>query len=146
MKRILLILAGVLGLLVIAALVVPFLVPKEVYKAQIEKAATADLEPILVAGDRLATWLSNLPGLQLREDQRDKYVGDVTDTVPGVTGGIMGAWEGPWGKFVIGGTGPNTYEGDDFIGIIDLGGDDTYKGRVAWGIGLVLCYNIRDAR
>ncbi|MCA8912116.1 MAG: peptidylprolyl isomerase [Planctomycetes bacterium] len=101
-----------------------------------EKAATADLEPILVAGDRLATWLSNLPGLQLREDQRDKYVGDVTDTVPGVTGGIMGAWEGPWGKFVIGGTGPNTYEGDDFIGIIDLGGDDTYKGRVACGIGL----------
>ncbi|HPE47749.1 MAG TPA: AsmA family protein [Hyphomonas sp.] len=52
MKRILLILAGVLGLLVIAALVVPFLVPKEVYKAQIEKAATAALQrDVQLTGD-----------------------------------------------------------------------------------------------
>tara|TARA_R110000787_G_scaffold26154_2_gene73323 strand:+ start:22278 stop:24830 length:2553 start_codon:yes stop_codon:yes gene_type:complete len=44
MKRILLILAGIFGLLVVAALVVPFLVPKDVYKAQIEKAATGALQ------------------------------------------------------------------------------------------------------
>lgn len=63
-------------------------------------------------------------------------VGKTDHHVPGVTGGIVACWSGEWGKFVIGGTGPNTYEGDDFIGIIDLGGDDTYKGRVACGIGL----------
>ncbi len=56
--------------------------------------------------------------------------------IPGVKGTIVGAWKGPWGKIVIGGTGDNTYEGDDFIAIIDLGGNDIYKGRVASGIGL----------
>ncbi|WP_162173751.1 AsmA family protein [Hyphomonas johnsonii] len=44
MKRVLLIAAGVLGVLIIAALAVPFLIPKDVYKAQIEKAATAALQ------------------------------------------------------------------------------------------------------
>jgi hypothetical protein len=57
-------------------------------------------------------------------------------SIEGVTGTVVAAWKGPWGKYVIGGTGPNTYEGDDFIGIIDLGGEDVYKGRVACGIGL----------
>ncbi len=64
----------------------------------------------------------------------------ITDAKPsaigGVTGSIVGMWKGPFGKIVIGGTGDNTYEGDDFIAIIDLGGNDIYKGRVASGIGL----------
>ncbi|KJS37945.1 MAG: hypothetical protein VR74_06780 [Hyphomonas sp. BRH_c22] len=52
MKRIFLIIAGVLGLLVVAALVVPFLVPKDVYKAQIEKAATGALQrDVTLTGD-----------------------------------------------------------------------------------------------
>lgn len=44
MKRIWLILLGIMGALVIAALVVPFLVPAEVYKTQIERSATNALQ------------------------------------------------------------------------------------------------------
>ncbi|MBX3460923.1 MAG: peptidylprolyl isomerase [Planctomycetes bacterium] len=77
-----------------------------------------------------SAWLAALA------DKSRGDLGGVTSDVPGVTGGIIGAWQGPWGRIVIGGTGPNTYEGDDFIGIIDLGGDDIYRGRVASGIGL----------
>jgi len=52
MKRILLILAGIFGLLLVAALTVPFFVPKSVYKAQIEKAATSALgRDVLLTGD-----------------------------------------------------------------------------------------------
>ena len=52
MKRILLILAGIFGLLLVAALTVPFFVPKAVYKAQIEKAATGALNrDVSLTGD-----------------------------------------------------------------------------------------------
>jgi AsmA protein len=52
MKRIFLILAGVFGLLLVAALTVPFFVPKSVYKTQIEKAATGALNrEVLLTGD-----------------------------------------------------------------------------------------------
>ena len=44
MKRIWLILLGITGALVVSALVVPFLVPAEVYKTQIEKSATNALQ------------------------------------------------------------------------------------------------------
>nr|WP_321441471.1 AsmA family protein [uncultured Hyphomonas sp.] len=52
MKRILLILAGIFGLLLVAALTVPFFVPKSVYKTQIEKAATGALNrDVVLTGD-----------------------------------------------------------------------------------------------
>ena len=52
MKRILLILAGVFGLLLVVALTIPFFVPKSVYKAQIEKAASSALDrEVLLTGD-----------------------------------------------------------------------------------------------
>ena len=52
MKRILLIVAGIVGLLVVAALVIPFLVPKDVYRNQIEKAATDALQrEVTLTGD-----------------------------------------------------------------------------------------------
>jgi AsmA protein len=52
MKRILLILAGIFGLLLVTALAAPFFVPKSVYKAQIEKAATDALKrDVLLTGD-----------------------------------------------------------------------------------------------
>lgn len=104
---------------------------------------------LLLAGQKVpitacmaaAYWLKDVlsqlvPALQemLRKGQPDEYLGFLSE-VDGVTGGIIGAWQGPWGKIVLGGTGPNTYQGDDFIAIIDVGGDDTYRGRVAAGIG-----------
>jgi AsmA protein len=52
MKRTILILAGIFGLLLVAALTVPFFVPKSVYKAQIEKAATGALNrDVVLTGD-----------------------------------------------------------------------------------------------
>ena len=52
MKRTILILAGIFGLLLVAALTVPFFVPKAVYKAQIEKAATGALNrDVSLTGD-----------------------------------------------------------------------------------------------
>ncbi|MEZ5954065.1 MAG: AsmA family protein [Hyphomonas sp.] len=52
MKRILFIAGGIFALLLVAALTVPFLIPKEVYKAQIEQAATSALNrEVQLTGD-----------------------------------------------------------------------------------------------
>ena len=52
MKRVLVILSGVLLLLIIAAFSVPFFIPKSVYKKQIETAATNALQrEVILAGD-----------------------------------------------------------------------------------------------
>lgn len=50
----------------------------------------------------------------------------------GITGDVLYAEETPYGLIVIGGTGPNTYELDKRFGlVIDLGGDDIYRGMIA---------------
>lgn len=50
---------------------------------------------------------------------------------PGVTGEIVFAKDTTYGLIVIGGTGPNTYETDErFAVIIDLGGNDLYRGLI----------------
>lgn len=101
-------------------------------------AARTAVQGKLVAGARLAGYLEREAAewtRQLSVAPAGTYAGKPVEGF-GVTGGVIGLWLGPWGKFVIGGTGPNTYEGDDFVAIIDLGGDDVYRGRVASGIGL----------
>ena len=51
---------------------------------------------------------------------------------PGVTGEVLLFRETPYGLVVIGGRGPNTYDLDErFALVIDLGGDDTYRGAIA---------------
>lgn len=51
---------------------------------------------------------------------------------PGVTGDVLLVQETSYGLIVIGGPGPNTYELDKYIGmIIDVGGKDLYRGRIA---------------
>lgn len=92
----------------------------------------------LVAASRCAgvmEYLANSSSRVFKPDPNAPQPGAST-AIAGVTGGVIAAWQGPWGKFVIGGDGPNAYQGDDFIGIIDLGGDDVYRGRIASGIGL----------
>jgi hypothetical protein len=50
----------------------------------------------------------------------------------GITGTVIYAEETPYGMIVIGGTGSNTYELDQRFGVvIDLGGDDVYRGMIA---------------
>lgn len=52
MKRLVLVTSAIFAILVLAALVVPFLVPKSVYKTQIEKAATSALQrDVTLSGD-----------------------------------------------------------------------------------------------
>lgn len=52
MKRIAVILGAILGILLVAAFTIPFLIPKEVYKTQIETAATNALQrDVQLAGD-----------------------------------------------------------------------------------------------
>ena len=50
----------------------------------------------------------------------------------GVTGTVLHVEETPYGMILIGGAGPNTYELDQRFGlVIDLGGDDLYRGKIA---------------
>lgn len=51
-----------------------------------------------------------------------------TAVAPGVDGLVIAARQTPFGMFVMGGPGPNTYHGD-FALILDLGGDDRYLSR-----------------
>jgi len=51
---------------------------------------------------------------------------------PGVTGDVLHVEKTSFGLIVIGGAGPNTYELDkQFAMVIDLGGNDLYRGQVA---------------
>ncbi|MCF6227504.1 MAG: hypothetical protein L3J82_02410 [Planctomycetes bacterium] len=97
-------------------------------------AAKVKISNHFVAGVRLAAILEQ-QAVYWTQQNRFRKIKTVTG-VEGVTGNIILALEGPNGWYVIGGDGPNTYSGDNFIGIIDLGGDDVYRGRVAAGIGL----------
>ena len=50
----------------------------------------------------------------------------------GITGTVLYAEETPYGLIVIGGFGSNTYELDHRFGlVVDLGGDDVYRGIIA---------------
>jgi hypothetical protein len=50
----------------------------------------------------------------------------------GMTGDILLVQKTPYGSIIIGGPGPNTYEvGEDIGLIIDVGGNDLYKGMIA---------------
>jgi hypothetical protein len=50
----------------------------------------------------------------------------------GVTGTVLYAEDTPYGLIVIGGFGANTYELDHRFGlVVDLGGDDVYRGMIA---------------
>ncbi|MDC1141708.1 peptidylprolyl isomerase [Planctomycetota bacterium] len=103
--------------------------------AILETAQKCKLSYSFVAGARLSAILEQ------QAFRWNKIRRGVTKTVPapegfGITGQVVLVLEGPNGLFVIGGAGPNTYSGDNFIGIIDIGGNDVYSGRVAGGIGL----------
>ncbi len=103
-----------------------------------DPASKASNSGVLVGGSRVSA-LMELIAAEWRSRVRSKVktIENAAESkVPGVSGTIVGVWQTPRGKIVIGGTGDNTYEGDDFIAIIDLGGNDIYRGRVASGIGL----------
>ncbi|MEO1642713.1 MAG: AsmA family protein [Pseudomonadota bacterium] len=66
MKRVLIILGVIVGLVLLAAVIVPFLIPTSVYKAQIEKAATnATGREVVLTGDPS---LSIFPSISVKID------------------------------------------------------------------------------
>jgi len=55
-----------------------------------------------------------------------------SEVPPGVTGTVLYSEQTSYGRIIIGGAGPNTYELDhQFALVIDLGGDDHYRGMIA---------------
>ncbi|MDP8238039.1 MAG: hypothetical protein P9X24_03030 [Candidatus Hatepunaea meridiana] len=67
-------------------------------------------------------------------DSNDYNPNSITRKIEGVKGDVVLFTETEWGKMVVGGKGDNVYDGD-FTVIIDLGGDDVYRGRVAGAMG-----------
>ena len=64
-----------------------------------------------------------------------------TGTFPGVTGTIVHQTTTPWGAMVVGGPGPNTYSAaalERIAFLIDVDGDDVYRGRAASAVGELL--------
>jgi HEAT repeat protein len=64
-----------------------------------------------------------------------------TETMPGVTGSILTRFETPWGLLVIGGADANAYDEAalrDIAFLIELGGNDRYRGRAASAVGDLL--------
>lgn len=56
--------------------------------------------------------------------------------VEGVRGGVLYYCETAWGKVVVGGSENNEYKGD-FAIILDISGDDVYRGRVGGAVGVL---------
>ncbi len=85
----------------------------------------------MIAAAQVLTRLGDDRWLRLVWSQFQKLP-PVADNPPGVTGDILLVKETPYGTIVIGGLGPNTYELDKRISLlIDLGGDDSYRGTIA---------------
>lgn len=85
----------------------------------------------LIAAAQVLARLANQPWLQQAASAFPKAV--ATAKVPaGVTGDVLHVEQTPYGLIVIGGAGPNTYELDHRFGlVIDIGGDDHYRGMIA---------------
>ncbi|MBI3356249.1 MAG: hypothetical protein HY038_05670 [Nitrospirae bacterium] len=61
-----------------------------------------------------------------------QHTAPIKQTPPGITGDVLFTQETKEGLIVIGGTGPNTYDLDSrMVLVVDVGGDDTYRGMIA---------------
>ncbi len=85
----------------------------------------------LIAAAQVLARLANVPWQQYVNIVFPRPVPSV-QAPAGITGNILYAEETPYGLIVIGGPGPNTYELDNRFGlVIDVGGDDLYRGMIA---------------
>lgn len=92
-----------------------------------------DMEALYQAG------MLTLPAAQLVARGADESGCSLTpleENIESVSGEVLYYTENKWGIFVIGGAGNNVYNGD-FAGIIDLGGDDIYRGRCGAAMGVL---------
>ena len=88
-----------------------------------------DYAPLIAAAQRLAR-LGNRKFLQ-QLDIALHHRKPIPQAVPGITGDLLLVQQTSYGLLVIGGHGPNTYDLDKGAAlIIDLGGNDTYRGLI----------------
>lgn len=88
-----------------------------------------DYASLIAAAQRL-TRLGNRKFLQ-QLDIALHHRKPVTQAIPGITGDLLLVQQTSYGLLVIGGHGPNTYDLDKGAAlIIDLGGNDTYRGLI----------------
>ena len=91
---------------------------------QIDYAALIASAQVLarLANDR---WLQQLAG-------SFQQTAPVKQAPPGITGDVLFIQQTRAGLIVVGGAGPNTYDLDSrIVLLVDLGGDDTYRGAIA---------------
>ncbi|MDF2460186.1 MAG: uncharacterized protein K0S79_2602 [Nitrospira sp.] len=90
----------------------------------------------LMAAAQVLARLANEPWLKQLAGAFDQSL--PRNEIPaGITGDVLLAEATSYGMIVIGGSGPNTYELDHrFALIVDLGGDDLYRGLIAASAGI----------
>lgn len=85
----------------------------------------------LIAAAQVLARLANERWLQQMASAFPKSLPEI-QVPPGVTGDVVFVQNTSYGMIVIGGSGPNTYELDGrFALVIDLGGNDLYRGTIA---------------
>jgi len=85
----------------------------------------------LMAAAQILGRLANEQWLQQLGDAFSQSIRS-SEVPPGVTGTVLYSEATSYGQIIIGGTGPNTYElNHQFALVIDLGGDDHYRGMIA---------------
>ncbi|MCF7811183.1 HEAT repeat domain-containing protein [bacterium] len=103
--------------------------------------AEFDVRPLMEAGSIVLTEVDKVKDICQSEDflKKSQDGNESRLEIDGVKGEVLLYKESEkWGRMVIGGDGDNTYDGDFSI-IIDIGGDDVYRGRYAGGMGEVGC-------
>ncbi|NQT33830.1 HEAT repeat domain-containing protein [bacterium] len=94
-----------------------------------------DLQPLLEAAEIIAlTAMATAEDFSWEEYCQPQRID--SGEIEGVTGEILYYRETSWGKMVIGGRGNNVYDAD-FSAIIDLGGDDVYRGQCGGALGVL---------
>jgi len=95
--------------------------------------AKFDTRPLLEAAGIVLT--SALHTRKLIDKNEGDWIARSTTDVDGVKGEVLYYFEhGEYGRMVVGGEGDNVYEGE-FSVIIDMGGDDVYRGRCGGAMG-----------
>lgn len=88
-----------------------------------------DYSSLITAAQRLAR-LGNRKFLQQLEIAL-QHRRPISHSIPGITGDLLFAQQTSYGLLIVGGQGPNTYDLDKGAAlIIDLGGNDTYRGLI----------------
>lgn len=94
--------------------------------------AQADLRSLRLVNEQLDYSALIASAQVLARLADDAWLNRLAEVFRRITGEVVLTVESPHGLIVIGGPGPNTYDWDgQFAVVIDLGGDDTYRGTIA---------------